>query len=1232
MKNFGFINMVGKTYLRYVVGPQGGSIVSSEALAIAAALGRPTYATSSSHVRNGGYQNAGGNRPYSEGWGKNFRRGSMRGSNSPAPPLAMLLFLPSLEAVRVYSIKSGVVLHTLVPAELKMPVEVTALQLVGVQSAVPGNSSTRAFDSYGQSGEGRMHPVLNEGWMLVVGYSNGYVAVFSCSSANNYGKPICLFYALGHKIDTKVLSLAVDSNPGTKTFLCSAGQDTDVVVWDLVGMEAAYRLRGHRGGVTGMGFVPRGANTHGFSRGAMDEHSGIGVHVLVTAGADGWLKVWDLRLRQCLQTIVACDTQVTAMHMDITGTRLYCGMRENIIKVYNIEALTKVVSSNVSGIGNTNISLLPASSVSSPSTPFSIPDGDAETGRSVTDALENSIVPHGHVMRRHHKPITFISASSDGKYLMAGSSNSIEVFRMNTIEEVKKKLHRKKKRRQRSGHPKEAEDREDDAKMGEQKRRGDDGSPMPSERQRKNPQKEREGEGEEEENEEVDKGKQEDLGLGVDHPNNASELERTASEEVTLLRTFFLSQKIRSVCFLPPSASLMGEEELHIVVAFRNNDVHTYTTSLTTSDLEGASVSRLSDLKMKFSFTTQGHQNDIKALCFVDNDSGLLSMSKEKVILWAISIKHDQLMENTLLGDSYSMASRTHDLLDEREANVQRTEEKGTLVPIGEFSSSNMENTTMDAIHSSLCCLGEADGSLLLVDVAAAITLFTESAAHVGAVKHVRKTPDKNGFLTVGEDRRLLSWTIVLSAAVEEQDEEEEKEEREEDGHKKKKKKQKEEKKGMTKTTSDSKKLQQQQQPTLLLAHEIELAELPLFLECSLDMRYLGVGFQNHQIQLFFADTLKPYLSLFGHKLPPTSMSFSTDDTLVATVGMDKSLRFWGTDFGDCHRAIHAHDEYITDVEFIRDTHYAFTVSLDGTVKQWDGDRFHMIQMFRQHVRELWSLAVTVNGTCVVAAGADKSLRCFLRTDSIVFPQEEEERMAHEAMEEEAAKNAARARLNENALNGEDGVVEVAVAGHATATTAEAAERLMSALDLISVEQQRRENPNDLSPRHPLLANKTEWEYLWSVMQSIRPTDIRHALHGLTSLHVDVLMDNMVHMLDAGAVLNYEIAAKFLLALVMPAPGLGSSSGGSSTSALRSIAIAGDVGGSVRNGKHTGSQRLEMLRCRIFKGLDSSASMLDYNIAGLQLVRHALEEKEKICFFDLSKIQGYKKKYHSRTL
>ena len=45
---------------------------------------------------------------------------------------------------------------------------------------------------------------------------------------------------------------------------------------------------------------------------------------------------------------------------------------------------------------------------------------------------------------------------------------------------------------------------------------------------------------------------------------------------------------------------------------------------------------------------------------------------------------------------------------------------------------------------------------------------------------------------------------------------------------------------------------------------------------------------------MFFADTLKFFLSLYGHKLPVTAMDLSSDSALIATGGADKNLKIWG--------------------------------------------------------------------------------------------------------------------------------------------------------------------------------------------------------------------------------------------------------------------------------------------------------------------------------------------------
>lgn len=1172
--------MVEKTYLRYVVGPQGGAVVSNASLAMDAAVVPSRYAAAGSSARPRTGSLGRGSRGGSS-YGRGEHATSGRAALSPVVATsAAAIFVPSLEAVRVYSVRSGELLHTLIPAEAKMPVEVTTLHVVPMEANQRGSKFSADADAH--SGSGTATQQYSTGWMLFVGYSNGCVAVFSCSAANNYGLPVCRFYALGHRVDTQVLAVAVDSPRST---LCSAGQDTDITVWDLVSQEASFRLRGHRGGVVALAMVPSlsmRTGTVGDMGGSSGNASGTACDrtLLLSGSADGLVKTWDLTLRQCLHTVIASDTQVTAMVADSQGRRLYCGLRENYLKVYNTEPLLASASQAAAEQSSA---------------------ANARNGTAAEAQLEDgAILDHGTVPRKYHKPITALDFSHDSAFMVGCTSRTVEVFHMLTAEEVKRKLYRKRKRRRGPGAAPakagaavggaEVVDKEASAGSGRQ------AGKKASRKKSKMDDTVAEDDG-------TQDGDEDDAAPshGGTTASAATVVAATAAEEVVSLRAFFLPQKIRSVCFVPPTSreQLSEADTLHIAVTYSNNTMETFTTTLTTSDREGASVLTLTDLRPRHTFDWKGHHSDIRELAFVDTDTALLSISREKVMMWSLTVKED-------LFDSDHLDH--HDFYDAKEANLARVDFKGALNNVG---SVDVEGATcMSAISSLLCCVGQQDGSVLLLDVASSAVLFREPAIHVGGVKHTVRKPDGAGFVTLGADRRLLLWSIGLT---------EDKKNVQSAGSRGAAKKTRmtgadrdDDDDAVTAGAGGS-------GATLLQEQEIELTEVPLCAAFSPDSRFFGVGLQNNNVQLFFADTMKPYLSLFGHKLPPTSLSFSTDGTLVASVGMDKSLRFWGTDFGDCHRAIHAHDDYITQVEFLEDTHYVFTVSMDGSVKQWDGDNWTMIQLFRQHQRGLWAVSVTANGTCVATAGADRCIRCFLRTQDIVFPHEEEERMAQEAMDEEAAKRAALQKLDGADVNG-TGAAEVGIAGQQTATTAEAAERLMEALDIVNVEQQRKQCGDDTTPRHPMLLNMSEWEFLWSTIETIRPSELRYTLLSLTSIHVDALLTALESMLTEKAVLNYEMASKMILALVMMPAESGSTQG------LRAAAIRGEVS------EVQGARRLAVLRRRISEGLDESVSRMDYSVAGLQLVRQYLEDTEKIKFFDCSKVQGYKRKYHSRAL
>ena len=99
-----------------------------------------------------------------------------------------------------------------------------------------------------------------------------------------------------------------------------------------------------------------------------------------------------------------------------------------------------------------------------------------------------------------------------------------------------------------------------------------------------------------------------------------------------------------------------------------------------------------------------------------------------------------------------------------------------------------------------------------------------------------------------------------------------------------------------------------------------------LCIRVSADSRYLAVSLLDASIKVFYADTLRFCLSLYGHQLPALCMDISSDSTLCVTGSADKTVRIWGMDFGDCHRSLLAHVDSVMGVQFVQDSHMFFTV------------------------------------------------------------------------------------------------------------------------------------------------------------------------------------------------------------------------------------------------------------------------------------------------------------------
>ncbi len=211
------------------------------------------------------------------------------------------------------------------------------------------------------------------------------------------------------------------------------------------------------------------------------------------------------------------------------------------------------------------------------------------------------------------------------------------------------------------------------------------------------------------------------------------------------------------------------------------------------------------------------------------------------------------------------------------------------------------------------------------MDVASAEVIEEIEGAHEKEVWSLCLSPDGRGFVSASADKTVKFWEFEL----------------------------------LRYEGSDERKLSAAHRRTLKLDEEA------LAVKLSNDGRLLAVSLLDSTIKVFFVDTLKFFLSLYGHKLPALALDMSTDSSLVITGGADKNVKIWGLDFGDCHKSIFAHDDSITAVKFIPNTHMFFTAGKDGKVKQWDGDSYERILTLdghhgevRRHTRGLHDVSI----------------------------------------------------------------------------------------------------------------------------------------------------------------------------------------------------------------------------------------------------------------------------------
>ena len=242
-------------------------------------------------------------------------------------------------------------------------------------------------------------------------------------------------------------------------------------------------------------------------------------------------------------------------------------------------------------------------------------------------------------------------------------------------------------------------------------------------------------------------------------------------------------------------------------------------------------------------------------------------------------------------------------------------------------------------------------------------------------------------------------------------------------------------------------------QRSLQIVHTktLKLTDDILAVRCSPDGKLIAVGLLDSTIKVFYADSLKFFLSLYGHKLPVLSIDISSDSNLLVSGSADKNLKLWGLDFGDCHKSMFGHGDSVTAVRFLRGTHQFWSAGKDKLLKLWDGDTFEMIQVIEAHTAEVWGIAINHQGTMALTVGNDKSVRVIRQSDQQLFLEEERETRLEKVYDAGATTEAkAMGDMAGSGIGAAEGASSSALVARkgANEDSLKSGERLMEALDL----------------------------------------------------------------------------------------------------------------------------------------------------------------------------------------
>lgn len=359
--------------------------------------------------------------------------------------------------------------------------------------------------------------------------------------------------------------------------------------------------------------------------------------------------------------------------------------------------------------------------------------------------------------------------------------------------------------------------------------------------------------------------------------------------------------------------------------------------------------------------------------------------------------------------------------------------------------------------------LGAKSGSLIIVDIVIGEVIET-IPAHEKELWSVSLLPDLRGCVTGGGDSTVKFWSFEL----------------------------------VTDPNNDNQKVL-----SLIHKNTLQLEENVLGVKVTPDGKYVACALLDSTVKIFFMDSFKFFLSLYGHKLPVLCLDVCYDNALIATGSADRNVKIWGMDFGDCHRSLFAHDDSVMGLQFIPKTHMFFSCGKDGKIKQWDADTFDKIVTLPGHIGEAYNLCVSPNGRYVVSCGSDRTIRMYERTDEPLVLQDEQEE------EREELENRTLATGEDSAVPGLPGLN---LPSRKTVGSEKAAESILECLEL--GKKFDAEKTKEIPALMMFYEVTNSDDYLIAVLAKIRASDLEEALLLLPFANVCEILEKLPKMAE----------------------------------------------------------------------------------------------------------------------